>query len=83
MTRTIITHWHEHNRVSFSSPDGSFCIEDLEILEAAIKHARRRIAEMAATTETAEPTELDDSLPLQPTLQESYAEQLERRSAPT
>ena len=77
MVQTVTTHWHKQNRVSFSHPDGSFAIEDLELLEAAIKHARRRIVELAPATEP------DESLPLQPTLQQSYAEQLERQSAPT
>ena len=77
MTDTITTQWHEHNRVSFHHPDGSFGIEDFELLEAAIKHARRRIAEMAPAAERDEP------LRLQPTLQQSYVEQLERQSAPT
>ena len=77
MTHTITTHWHKHSRVSFSHPEGSFGLEDLELLEAAIKHARRRLAEIPSSAQADAPTQQ------QPTLQQAYAEQVQRQAAPT
>ena len=78
MTQTVITHWHTHNRVSFSHSEGDFGLEDLELLEAAIKHARRRIEQSGSTL-----VDVADELSIQPTLGQLYAEQLERQAAPT
>ena len=40
----ITTYFHQH-RVTFSTPDGGYSLEDLMVLEAAIKHARIKLQE--------------------------------------
>lgn len=42
---TITTHFHANQRVSFSTPNAGYSLEDLGVLEAAIKHARRKLTE--------------------------------------
>jgi len=69
---TITTNYHPQQRVSFSMPDGGYSLDDLATLEAAIKHARRKLTE--EPLEVVLPTEDLDAL---------YAVQLERLPAPT
>ena len=41
----ITTHFHPNQKVSFTTPDAGYSLEDLDTLEAAIKHARRKLTE--------------------------------------
>ena len=68
---TITTHFHGNQRVSFSIPDTGYSLEDLDTLEAAIKHARRKLTE--------EPLEV---IP-QEDADAAFALQCERLAAPT
>ena len=68
----ISTDFHPSNRVSFSMPVGGYTLDDLATLEAAIKHARRKLTE--EPLEVVRPLEDFDAL---------YAVQLERQAAPT
>ena len=66
----ISTEFHPNNRVSFSMPDGGYSLDDLATLEAAIKHARRKLTEEPLETATED-------------LEALLAIQLERQAAPT
>ncbi len=70
-SHNITTHWHPKHRVSFSSPAGGYSLDDLDTLQIAIKHARQRL--------------LEDQPEQFPTLalEDAFAEQIERRAAPT
>lgn len=69
---TITTNYHPQQRVSFSMPVAGYALDDLATLEAAIKHARRKLTE--APLEVLRPFEDFDAL---------YAVPLERQTAPT
>ena len=66
----ITTHWHPKHRVSFSGPAGGYSLDDLDTLQIAIKHARKRLLEQPEHFPTRE-------------LEDAFAEQLERQAAPT
>ena len=68
---TITTHFHANQRVSFSTPDAGYSLEDLDTLEAAIKHARRSLTE-----------ELLEVIPKEDA-DAAFAVQCERLAAPT
>ena len=69
---TITTTFHPQQRVSFSTPVGGYNVDDLSTLEAAIKHARRKLTEDPLEVVTTEPN-----------LDEAFAVQCERLAAPT
>ena len=69
---TITTTFHPQQRVSFSTPAGGYTLDHLSTLEAAIKHARRKLTE--------EPLEV---VTPDPDLDEAFAVQCERLAAPT
>ncbi len=70
-SHNITTHWHPKHRVSFSSPDGGYSLDDLDTLQIAIKHARQRLLEhQPEHFPTLEPEAV-------------FAEQIERLAAPT
>ena len=69
---TITTTFHPQQRVSFSTPNAGYSLEDLDTLEAAIKHARRKLTEAPLEVVTPDPD-----------LDEAFAVQCERLAAPT
>jgi hypothetical protein len=70
-SHNITTHFHANQRVSFACPEGGYSLEDLDTLQAAIKHARRKLREQTAS----------EFLTIDPT--EAFAQQLDRMAAPT
>ena len=70
-SHNITTHFHPNQRVSFAAPEGGFRLEDLDTLEAAIQHARRRLVQQQPELATS----------LEP--EQAFAEQLTRLAAPT
>ena len=76
MTRgNIITSFHNHDgpRIRFSCPDDGYTIDDLDALEAAIRHVRRQVLEQKH----------DLLVPLTPALNSAFAEQQSRLAAPS
>lgn len=76
MTRgTIQTTFHGNQRVSFSCPPAGYCIDDLDALLVAIRHARSKLLEQ-------EPEENTDALPAVD-LAAAFDQQQSRMAAPS
>ena len=78
MTRgNIITTIHNHGglRVRFSCPDDGYTVDDLDALEAAIRHTRRQLLEQ-------KPAAPNTDLPT-PELTTAFSEQQARMAAPS
>lgn len=70
-SNNITTNFLNGNRVSFDMPRGGYSLDDLSILEVAIRHAKRNLTD--SSPEPAAAAGLDDA----------FARQCERQAAPT
>ena len=76
MTRgNITTTFHANQRVTFSCPDNGYCIDDLDVLLIAIRHARLKLLEQ-------EPQHDARAIP-QSDFTHAYDEQQSRLAAPS
>lgn len=71
----ITTTFHGNQRVTFSCPDDGYCIDDLDALLIAIRHARLKLVEEDSKSDV---RALPDS-----DLTHAFAEQQDRMAAPS